>query len=115
MSKINSDNIDRLLRDVRDSLTDCELYHNSPSNKNDNLNLEGLILAALIEANRLEPEKVEEIYDVKPLHDRIHSIVLALRVARNTLERLEHHAEIALDKARHISHIVEEPYDDHEL
>jgi len=49
------------------------------------------------------------------LHDRIHSIVLALRVARNTLERLEAHAQDALDKARMISHIVEEPYDDHEL
>ena len=115
MSNLNTDNIDRLLREVRDSLTDCELYHNSPTHKNDSANLENIILAAIIEANRLDSSEVEEIYDVKPLHDRIHSIVLALRVARNTLERLEAHAQNALNKARMISHIVEEPYDDHEL
>jgi len=115
MSNSTHENIERLIRIVRDNLTDCELYHNSPSNKSDALNLESLILGAIIEANRIEPERLEEIADAKPLHDRIHSIVLALRVARNTLERLEHHAELALEHAREISHCVEEPFDDHEL
>jgi hypothetical protein len=109
------ENIERLLRLIRDNLADCELHHNTQTVKNDHANLENAILAALIEGNRIEAEKVEEIWDVKPMHDRIHSIVLALRVSRNNLERLEHYAELALEHAREIAHAVEEPYDDHEL
>jgi len=115
MSNSSTENIERLIRTIRDNLTDCELYHNSPATKNDQANMENLILAALIEANRIDADRLEEIADVKPLHDRIHSIVLALRVSRNTLERLEHYAELALEHARQIAHTVEEPYDDHEL
>jgi ATP-dependent RNA circularization protein (DNA/RNA ligase family) len=115
MSNSTHENIERLLRLIRDNLSDCELHHNTQTVKNDHANLENAILAALIEANRIEPEHLEEIKDVKPLHDRIHSIVLALRVSRNNLERLEHFAELALEHAREVAHTVEEPYDDHEL
>jgi hypothetical protein len=113
MSNSTIENIERLLRLIRDNLADCELNHNNQTVKNDHANLENLILAALIEANRIEHP--EEIKDVKPMHDRIHSIVIALRVSRNNLERLEHFAELALEHAREVSHTVEEPYDDHEL
>ena len=115
MSNSTTENIERLLRLIRDNLSDCELNHNTQTTRNDHANLENAILAALIESNRIEPERLEEIADVKPLHDRIHSIVLALRVSRNNLERLEHYAELALEHAREIAHTVEEPYDDHEL
>jgi len=115
MSNSTHENIERLLRLIRDNLADCELNHNTQTTRNDHANLENAILAALIEANRIEPERLEEIADVKQLHDRIHSIVLALRVSRNNLERLEHYAELALEHAREVSHTVEEPYDDHEL
>ena len=114
MSNSTHENIERLLRLIRDNLQDCELHHNTQTVKNDHANLENLILAALIEANRIEPEHLEEIKDVKPMHDRIHSIVIALRVSRNNLERLEHYAELALEHARMIAHHVEEP-EDHEL
>jgi len=115
MSNSTHENIERLLRLIRDNLADCELHHNTQTVKNDHANLENLILTALIEANRIEPEHLEEIKDVKPMHDRIHSIVIALRVSRNNLERLEHYAELSLEHAREVSHTVEEPYDDHEL
>ena len=115
MSQSSNENIERLLHEIRDNLADCELHHNANTIKNDHANLENAILAALIETNRIEADKLEEIYDVKPMHDRIHSIVLALRVSRNNLERLEHYAELALEHAREIAHAVEEPYDDHEL
>ena len=115
MSNSTHENIERLLRLIRDNLQDCELHHNTQTVKNDHANLENAILAALVEANRLEGDRLEEIADVKPLHDRIHSVVISLRVSRNNLERLEHYAELALAHAREVSHTVEEPYDDHEL
>jgi hypothetical protein len=115
MSNSTHENIERLLRLIRDNLADCELHHNTQTVKNDHANLENAILAALVEANRLEGDRLEEIADVKPLHDRIHSVVISLRVSRNNLERLEHYSELALAHAREVSHTVEEPYDDHEL
>ena len=111
----NQDYIDRLIIETRSDLQELDLYHNTPTTKNDHEQFEQAIMAALREANRLDASNVEEIWDVKPLHDRIHALVIMLRVARNNLERLEHYAESALDKARKISHSVEEPYDDHEL
>lgn len=111
----SSENIDRLIHNIREALQDCELYHNSPASKKDYELLEHTILAALVEANRIDSSNIEEIYDLKPLYDRVKAIVHTLRVARNNLERLEHYADLALDATKDISHSVEEPYDDHEL
>ena len=44
MSNSSTENIERLIRTIRDNLTDCELYHNSPATKNDQANMENLIL-----------------------------------------------------------------------
>ena len=51
---------------------------------------------------------------VKPLHDRVHVLVVQLRVLRNTLEAMENAAEKALEDVRRISASVEEssPEDD---
>jgi hypothetical protein len=51
---------------------------------------------------------------VKPLHDRVHVLVVQLRVLRNTLEAMENAAESALEDVRRISASVEEsaPEDD---
>lgn len=59
-------------------------------------------------------DSVDESYQVKPLHDRIHVIVVQLRVLRNTLETMENAAEKALEDVRRISASVEEsaPDDD---
>ena len=64
------------------------------------------------------PISAEEIADeaalVKPLHDRVHVLVVQLRVLRNTLEAMENAAEKALEDVRRISASVEEsaPDDD---
>jgi len=44
---------------------------------------------------------------VKPLHDRVHVLVVQLRVLRNTLEAMENAAEAALEDVRRISASVE--------
>jgi hypothetical protein len=56
----------------------------------------------------------DESAQVKPLHDRVHVIVVQLRVLRNTLEAMENAAEAALQDVRRISASVEEasPDDD---
>lgn len=59
-------------------------------------------------------DSVDESYQVKPLHDRVHVLVVQLRVLRNTLEAMENAAEKALEDVRRISASVEEsaPDDD---
>ena len=56
----------------------------------------------------------DEAAQVKPLHDRVHVVVVQLRVLRNTLEQMENSAEAALNGVRRISASVEEsaPEDD---
>ena len=59
-------------------------------------------------------EVADEAALVKPLHDRVHVLVVQLRVLRNTLEAMENAAEKALEDVRRISASVEEsaPDDD---
>jgi prophage DNA circulation protein len=59
-------------------------------------------------------ETADEAAAVKPLHDRVHVLVVQLRVLRNTLEAMENAAEFALNDVRRISASVEEasPEDD---
>jgi prophage DNA circulation protein len=59
-------------------------------------------------------ETADESALVKPLHDRVHAVVVQLRVLRNTLEAMENAAERALEDVRRISASVEEaaPEDD---
>ena len=59
-------------------------------------------------------ETADEAAAVKPLHDRVHVLVVQLRVLRNTLEAMENAAEKAIEDVRRISASVEEsnPDDD---
>jgi hypothetical protein len=58
---------------------------------------------------------IEEAYQVKALHDRVHAIVVSLRSVRNNLERLEAQADEALAAVKEISHAVETSTEDNEL
>ena len=111
---MNPDNTRRLLSEINQSLRLLDAFHNVELEQNDSQALSKSIDAAMIEEVRVQPEHLEELWQVKPLHDRVHSIVILLRVARNNLERMEQEAENALQKAREVSRVVEEP-EDHEL
>jgi hypothetical protein len=116
MSNQNIDYMNRLLEQIRTEVQDMEFYHNTEVCRKDHDSVTHQINAAYQEANRIEATQIEEIADVKPLHDRIHAIAPSLRVARNNLERLRGSRRDCLStSARQISHTVEEPYDDHEL
>jgi hypothetical protein len=111
---MNPDNTRRLLSEINQSLRLLDAFHNVELEQNDSQALSKSIDAAMVEEVRVQPEHLEELWQVKPLHDRVHSIVILLRVARNNLERMEQEAENALQKARELSRVVEEP-EDHEL
>ena len=111
---MNPENNQRLLAEAYAELQSLNAYHQIEIQAADNNSIKGHIDFALLEHARINPGIIEEMSDVKSLHDRIHQIVIALRVARNNLERMEHSADIALEKIRQLARSVEEP-EDHEL
>jgi AICAR transformylase/IMP cyclohydrolase PurH len=111
---MTQENSTRLLTKINQSLRLLDAYHNIELESHDSTALSKSIDAALVEEVRVQPDHLEELWQVKPLHDRIHTIVIMLRVARNNLERMEQEAESALQNARELSRAVEQP-EDHEL
>ena len=108
------ENAKRLLTEINKSLRLIDAYHDVTQETHDSQALSNAIGVAMTEELRVQPDRLEEMWEVKALHDRIHSIVILLRVYRNNLERMEHEAELALQKARELSRAIEQP-EDHEL
>jgi len=111
----NRDHLRHLLTNITSELAVLDKMANSIPAERDVKTFESLVFAAILELEEVDPDSLEESNQVKPLHDRIHAIVLQLRIQRNTLERLERSAEMALDDVRKLSQAVEEPYSDEDL
>lgn len=111
---MNHDNTRRLLTEINKSLRLLDSIHEVENRKFDMDYIHTAIQQSMVEELRIQPEHLEEMWEVKPLHDRIHSIVIFLRITRNYLEAMESTAENALQKARELGRAIEEP-EDHEL
>lgn len=111
---MNPDNARRLLTQINKSLRVLDSIHEVENRKFDIDYIHSAIQQSIVEELRIQPERLEEMSEVKPLHDRIHSIVIFLRITRNCLEAMELEAENALQNARELSRAIEEP-EDHEL
>jgi len=55
----------------------------------------------------VDADKIEELWDVKPLYDRLKSIQTSVRVLKNSVDRSEIAIEDAIDSCRIISNEVE--------
>ena len=113
----NRDNIQRLVERITSDLaivkslaSRCEMHVEDIAVVSD------LSSAAIAELSVFTDtvHTADESAQVKPLHDRVHVLVVQLRVLRNTLEAMENAAESALEDVRRISASVEEssPEDD---
>ena len=111
---MNPDNTRRILTEINKSLRVLDSIHEVENRKWDIDYIHSAIQQSMVEELRIQPDRLEEMWEVKPLHDRIHSIVIFLRITRNYLEAMEGEAENALQKARELSRAIEEP-EDHEL
>lgn len=113
----NRENIKRLVENITGSL--ATVQHIAGRHEQ---HLEDI--ATIVDLNRSAITELQVFADqvdiadeaalVKPLHDRVHVLVVQLRVLRNTLETMENAAEKALEDVRRISASVEEssPEDD---
>ena len=113
----NRENIKRLVENITGSLAVVQhIARRQEQHAEDIATLSDLNRSAITELQTFadNAENADESYLVKPLHDRIHIVVVQLRVLRNTLEAMENAAEKALEDVRRISASVEEsaPDDD---
>jgi hypothetical protein len=76
--------------------------------------LHDLLVSALAEARTLPFERVEEAFDVKGLHDRIHVCLVQIRATRHALDVIELSLDSALENVRRVGRLVE-PEDDGDL
>lgn len=113
----NRDNIQRLVERITGELAIVKtIAHRVDQHVEDLSVLSDLSSAAIAELSVFTDNvhTADESAQVKPLHDRVHVMVVQLRVLRNTLEAMENAAESALEDVRRISASVEEaaPEDD---
>jgi hypothetical protein len=81
----------------------------------DIINLTEVIDNARAELDKLDPESLDESYQVKPLYDRIKAIVVHERIVRNSLDRIALSSQSCLEACNRISEQVEQdtpPEDD---
>jgi len=113
----NRDNIKRLVENITGSLATVQhIAGRYEQHVEDISTLSDLNRSAITELLVFTDsvETADEAAQVKPLHDRVHVLVVQLRVLRNTLEAMENAADAALEDVRRISASVEEanPEDD---
>ena len=113
----NRDSIKRLVENITGSLATVQhIAGRFEQHDADIITVSDLNRSAITELQVFADniDVADEAALVKPLHDRVHVLVVQLRVLRNTLEAMENAAEKALEDVRRISASVEEsaPEDD---
>ena len=74
--------------------------------------LTDLISNAIKESNALPCDRIEEAFDVKGLHDRIHVCLVQIRATRHALDVMEMSLDTALENVRRVGRVVEPEEDD---
>ena len=74
--------------------------------------LTDLISNAIKEGNALPHDRIEEAFDVKGLHDRIHVCLVQIRATRHALDVMEMSLDTALENVRRVGRVVEPEEDD---
>ena len=74
--------------------------------------LTDLISNAIKEGNALPCDRIEEAFDVKGLHDRIHVCLVQIRATRHALDVMEMSLDTALENVRRVGRVVEPEEDD---
>jgi hypothetical protein len=113
----NQSYLKKLKNDLATNLGQLDWFFNIEVAKTDLMITESSIQTARNELVKLDAmyPVIEEAYQVKALHDRVHAIVVSLRSVRNNLERLEAEADSALAAVKEISHAVETSTEDDEF
>lgn len=104
----NREQIRRRLLEIREHLIDLEYLADTEIIGEDSRHLLNDVHRAKAEQLHLNPETVDELYEVKPLYDRLKSIKCSLRCLQGTIERADESIEEALEAINYISREIED-------
>lgn len=90
------DSIRKHLHTVLDALGDIDCILDQEILGDDCRHISEGVKSASREAIRVQPEEVEELWQIKLLHDRVKAIQVSLRILRGSVDR----AELALERAQ---------------
>jgi len=110
----NREQIRRRLMEIREHLIDLEYLADTEIIGEDSRHLLSDVQRAKAEQLHINPDAVEELYEVKPLYDRLKSIKCSLRCLQGTIERADEAIEQALDALNYISREIEDANDSDE-
>ena len=100
--------------EIREHLIDLEYLADTEIIGEDSRHLLSDVQRAKAEQLHINPDAVEELYEVKPLYDRLKSIKCSLRCLQGTIERADEAIEQALDALNYISREIEDANDSDE-
>ena len=103
----NRDLIRRHLGVIKEQIGTLEYLCDTEIVGEDTRHLLSDIKGAEREHLHVNPDKIEELWDMKPLYDRLKSIQTSIRVLKNNVDRSEIAIEEAIDSCRIISNEVE--------
>lgn len=104
----NRELIRRHLEAIKGHLSDLDYQCETEIVGEDARHLDADIKAATRQATWVDPEKLEESYQLKPLYDRLKSIQCTLRILRNNIDLSDRAIESALESCQVIGAEVEE-------
>ena len=102
---------DLIKRLLDEALAELISADNAPI-MSDAVALTDLISNAIKEGNALPHDRIEEAFDVKGLHDRIHVCLVQIRATRHALDVMEMSLDTALENVRRVGRVVEPAEDD---
>jgi len=105
---------DLVRRLLQDAATELQAANLGPLQSDAGI-LSDLINSAVNEAHALPFENVDEAFDVKGLHDRIHVCLVQIRATRHALDVVELSLDSALNDVRRVGRMVEPDDEDADL
>jgi hypothetical protein len=104
----NREQIRRRLIEIREHLIDLEYLADTEIIGEDSRHLLSDVHRAKAEQLHINPDTVDELWEVKPLYDRLKSIKCSLRCLQGTIERADEALEEALDAMNYVSREIED-------
>ena len=104
----NHDKITRHLGIIKEQIETLEYLCDSEIIGEDARHLLSDIKGAEREHLHLDPQRIEELWDMKPLYDRLKSVQTSIRVLKNSVDRSELAIEEAMESCQIISQEVED-------
>ena len=109
---ISPDSYRKHINTVLDALGDIDLILDQEILGDDCRHIAEGVKSASREAVRIQPEEVEELWQVKLLHDRVKAVQVSLRILRGSVDRAELSLERAQEALGSIASQVEDPEDE---